>query len=120
MFNNSYSFLLIYPSSDVKEQFQNAIAYIDRPFNVYYYEQDDLEHNVDWLLSVCKIADTVIFDLDNTAAKIKTLASYIIANSNTYWLTNDTQSYYNKISINRVYNLDFIQTLIGEQLDTEE
>lgn len=120
LFNNSYSFLLIYPGNDIKQQFQNAIAFVDQPFNVYYYEQDDLEHNVDWLLSVCKIVDTVIFDLDNTSSRIKTLASYIIADPKTYWLTNDTESYYNKISINQVYNLDFIQTIIGEHLDAKE
>ena len=112
--------MLIYPSSDIKEQFQNAIAFIDQPFNVYYYEQNDLEHNVDWLLSVCKIVNTVILDLDNTSSRIKTLASYIIADPKTYWLTNDTQSYYNKISINQVYNLDFIQATIGEHFGTKE
>ena len=117
LFNQNYSFLLIYPSNNIKDQFQNAIADLDYPFNVYYYEADDLSHDVDWLLSVSKLADCVIFDVDNASPEIRTLASYLISFSNTYWLTNDTKSFYNKLSVNRVYNLDFIQKLIGEHFE---
>jgi|SRR5210317_661149 hypothetical protein len=116
VFNNNFSFLLVYPNNDIKQQFQDLIADIDHPFNVYYYEQDDLDHNVDWLLSLVNIADCVIFDIDNTALKIRTLASYIIAQNNTFWLTNDNDTYYNKLSTNRIYNLDFIKEKIYEKL----
>lgn len=119
IFNNNYSILLLYPSQSVKDQFQRSIAYLDHPFNVYVYEADDLSHDVDWLLSMVKIANVVIFDIDNTSSKIRTLASYIIANSNTYWLTNDNEPFYNKLSVNRIYNLDFLQTLIGEYFETQ-
>jgi len=116
VFNNNFSFLLIYPNSDVKQQFQQLIANIDHPFNVYYYEQEELDHNVDWLLSLVKMTECVIFDVDNTPAKIRTLASYIIAQNNTFWLTNDNDTYYNKLSTNRIYNLDFIKDKIYEKL----
>lgn len=118
LFNCNKSFLLIYPSQDVKEQFQRLLAPIDYPFNIYYYEVDDLSHDVDWLLSVLKIVDICIFDIDNTSSKIKTLASYIIAQNNTYWLTNDNEPFYNKLSVNRIYNLDFLATTIGELIET--
>ena len=116
VFNNNFSFLLVYPNNDIKQQFQDLIADIDHPFNVYYYEQDDLDHNVDWLLSLVNIADCVILDLDNTSPKIKPLASYIIAQNNTFWLTNENDTYYNKLSTNRIYNLDFIKDKIYEKL----
>jgi len=116
VFNNNFSFLLVYPNNDIKQQFQQLIADIDHPFNIYYYEQDDLDHNVDWLLSLVHIADCVIFDLDNTSAKIKSLSSYIIAQNNTFWLTNDNDTYYNKLSTNRIYNLDFLKDKIYEKL----
>lgn len=116
VFNNNFSFLLIYPSNDIKEQFQNLIANVDHPFNVYFYEQEDLEQNVDWLLSLIHIADTVIFDVDSTPPKVRALAGYIIAQNNTFWLTNDNDTYYNKLSINRIYNLDFIKELLHEKL----
>jgi len=119
IFNKDYTFLLIYPSNELKEQFQRVIAYADLPITVYRYEQEKDEHSIDWLLSVCKIAHTVILDIDNSPPEIRDLASYIISNSNTYWLTNSNSSYYNKLSINRVYNLDFIQQLIGDYIEAQ-
>jgi hypothetical protein len=56
-----------------------------------------------------KIVDYVIFDVDNSASEVRDLASYIIANPNTYWLTNSIDSVYNNISINRVYDLSFLK-----------
>ena len=119
IFNSDYTFLLIYPKDDVKQQFLRSISYVDLPLTVYEYEKDALEHDVDWLLSVCKLADIVIFDIDNTPPEIREIAGYIISNSNTYWLTNSTTSYYNKLSVNRVYNLDFIQQKLGEYIETQ-
>ena len=120
IFNQDYSFLLIYPSSNVKEQFQRAIAYLDIPITVYYYEPEELDANVDWLLSVAKITRTVILDLDNCPPKIRQIAAYILSNSNTYWLTNSNDNYYNKLSVNQVYNLDFIQQLLGDYIEAQK
>jgi hypothetical protein len=119
LFNNNFSFLLIYPSNSIRDQFQNAIATVDYPFNVYFYEADSLSHDADWLLSVAKIVDVVILDIDNCEPEVKNLASYFIANPNTYWLTNDSKSFYNKLSVNKVYNLDFIQKIIGDYIETQ-
>jgi hypothetical protein len=110
LFNHNKKFLLIYPSNDIKEQFNYLTLNYDEPVDVYIYEQDKLEHDIDWLLSVCKLADYVILDIDNCPPEIRELASYIIANNNTFWLTNSNDSYYNKLSVNRIYNLDFLQT----------
>jgi hypothetical protein len=108
LYNNDYSFLLIYPSTAIKEQFNNLISEIDRAFNVYLYEVEDDAHDPDWLLGLAKQADCVILDIDNCPSNITVLSSYFIANSNTYWLTNGEQLFYNKISPNRIYNLDSI------------
>jgi len=106
LFTNNQKFLLIYPSDDVKDQFNNLTLNYEEPLDVYIYEEDD---DVDWLLSVCHLADTVVIDIDNCPPKVRDLASYIIANTNTFWLTNSGDSYYNKLSINRIYNLDFLK-----------
>lgn len=120
IFNQDYTFLLIYPSAAVKEQFQRSIAYVDLPITVYKYEPDELDSDVDWLLSVTKIAHTVILDLDNCPPKIKQIAAYILSNSNTYWLTKSNDTYYNKLNVNQVYNLDFIQQLLGDHIEAQE
>jgi hypothetical protein len=116
LYNNNYSFLLIYPSTIVKEQFNNIISEDARALNVYLYEVEHDEHDPDWLLSLAKQADCVILDIDNCPSNIASLASYFIANTNTYWLTNGEQMWYNKISPNRIYNLD---SIVGGTIEKE-
>jgi hypothetical protein len=108
IFNNNKSVLLIYPSDTLKSDFQTLIQDWNINFNLYIYSLEETEHNIDWLLSLCKIADYVIFDIDNSTVDVRKLASYIIANTNTYWLTNEANTVYNNISVNRIYDLSFL------------
>lgn len=120
LYNNNTSFLLIYPSNFVKEQFQSAISGLDRNFTVYIYEQESLLHDVDWLLTYANVADFVILDIDNCPSQIRDLAGYIIANTNTFWLTKSDQTFYNKLSANRVWHLDFLREHLGGRLEKEQ
>jgi hypothetical protein len=101
--------LLIYPSEDLKQSFQTQIQDWETDFNLYLYNQESTEHDLDWLLTQVKFCDVTIFDIDNSTPDVRNLASYIIANSNTYWLTNDPNPVYNKLSIKRVYDLSFLE-----------
>jgi|TARA_B110000858_G_C17729185_1_gene439189 hypothetical protein len=131
LFTNDVSFLLIYPSRDVKDDFQNLIMKFKESFTVYIYEIPELEENVEigdatitkkdlhepqWLLNHCHIADYVILDIDNCPPIIRDLASYIVANTNTFWLTNDPNIVYNKLSNKRIYHLDYLVDIIGANL----
>lgn len=107
--NNNQSILLIYPSSGLKQAFQDIVQDWKLDFNLYLYNLEDTEQNLDWLLTVCKISDIVIFDIDNSSSQVRNLASYIVANSNTYWLTNELDPVYNNLSVNRIYDLTFLQ-----------
>jgi hypothetical protein len=122
VFNFNKSILLIYPSETLKQEFQTLVQDWDIDFNLYIYNLESAEHNYDWLLSMVKIADTVIFDIDNSTSEIRDLASYIItANLHTYWLTNAAQPVYNNISINRVYDLTFLKgEMNGVQQQSQE
>jgi hypothetical protein len=122
LFNNNLKFLLIYPTELLQNQFQDQIMLFDDDFDVYIYSisdnvEEDFEHDIDWLLSMTKIADIVILDVDNCPTIVRDLASYIIANSNTFWLTNSGETVYNKLNNNRVFTLDFLEKLIGEHLE---
>lgn len=108
LFNNNKSFLLIHCRDSIKQEFQSYIESWNSPLNIYIYDNSDEEENIDWLLSIAHIADTVIFDIDNSTQRVRNLASFIIANTNTYWLTNDTNPVYTNVSVNRVYTLDFL------------
>lgn len=137
LLTNNPSFLLIYPSSLIKEQFQQLIVKFESPFTLYMYEiyevevadalpdlpddeADKIKHDVDWLLKVCHIANFVILDIDNCPTIIRDLSSYIIANTNTFWLTKSTNQYYNKLSVNQIFNLDFLASKVGDYLETKQ
>src|SRR6056300_1035202 len=119
LYNDAISFLLVYPSKAIKEQFNNLLYNIDQPFNVYLYEYASDEHEVDWLLSTHKMVDYTILDIDNAPAEIRDLVSYFISNPKTYWLTNGEQMFYNKISNTRIFNLDYFANKIGGNFETQ-
>ena len=113
LYTQEYTFLLIYPSAIIKEQFQSLLSTISTNVIVYLYELET-EHEVEWLLDTFNQADTVILDIDNCNATIRSLSSYLIAKNKTYWLTNGDNPIYNILSKNRIFNLDFLESKLGE------
>ncbi len=109
LFNDCISILLIYPSNAIKDELQDHIKLQDKDVNVYMYQQEEHEQNHDWLLSVCRMVDYVIFDIDNSSPDVRMLASYIVSKSNTYWLTNAVNPVYTLLSVKQIYNLDFLK-----------
>jgi len=118
LYNDAVSFFLIYPSTETKKQFNNLLQNIDKPFNVYLYEHIGDEHEIDWFLSTHKIVDYTILDIDNCPSEVQNLASYLITNPNTFWLTKGEYMFYNKISNKRIYTLDYFYKKIGESFET--
>ena len=110
LYNNSYDMLLLCLSSELKDQALVYIAESNKPMNVYLYENCNHTYtNVEWLLSLIKGMDVVIFDLDNSDSYTNELASYIIAHTNVYWLTNSDNVLLSLLSRNRVYDLHFLK-----------
>lgn len=116
LYTNEYSFLLIYPSQTVKEQFQQLIAELDMPMHVYLYEPKDTEEP-EWLLDVFQSVDTVILDIDNCSALIRDLAGYFLSKDKTFWLTKADGKLYNVVNKHRLYNLDYLKDKIGGTLE---
>lgn len=118
IFNQNHSCLLIYPSEKIKKQAQEILSKSEGRQNIYLYELDDEEQDLDWLLTVAKMSDTVVLDLDNCSYEVKMFASYIISLPQTYWLTAEDRLLYNKLSPNRIYGLDVIEHLIGGNVES--
>ena len=106
VYNFNKSILLIYPNTAIKDELQNIVQDIDTNFNLYLYSLDDKEQNIPWLLDLVKQCDKIIFNIDASSPEVRQLASYIIAHQNVFWLTKAEISVYNKLSVNRIYNLD--------------
>jgi hypothetical protein len=113
--NKSLSFLLVQPSSNVRNQFQNLLEKFDQPLNIYLYDpQSEEERTYNWLLNVTKFVDYTILDIDNLDSIERNLASYIVSLPNTFYLTNDEFTPYNILSVNRIYNLDWLYEKLKE------
>jgi len=117
LFNQNASCLLIYPSESVRKETQEILASSKNGQNIYIYNVDEENIDVDWLLSVAKMSDLVILDLDNCTPHVRALASYLVSLPHTYWLTSDDWMLYNKLSPNRIYGLDVIEHLIGGKVE---
>lgn len=110
LFNNNFTLLLIGTRASLLTEMQNDILpKLECDLNIYYYDKSAYNKNeIDWLLSAFKMSDLVIYDIDNCSVEVRNLSSYFIAESKTYWLTNDINPVYNHISTNRIYNLQFL------------
>ena len=120
LYNDSVQILLISPSKNLQKEMQDKyLASTKDDVNVYYFNDKVYDkENINWLLSVFKMSDIVIIDIDNSPAYLRDLLSYMIGKNKTYWLTNAHDIVYNHISKNKVYTLDFMST-IGGNFETE-
>ena len=113
LFNLNASIFLIKPSKQLKIHFQNIISKIDEDLNVYIFDSE--EHNIEWLLSVSQQADFIIVDVDHCDPTTKLFLSFIMAQPNVHYITNDEITPYNLINRNRIYNLDWIVNKLKEE-----
>ena len=120
LLNSNLSFLLLNPSVTVKEQFNDFVQQYNIPFVVYLYEQEDPNHEPEWLLDTFHAADYVILDIDNCKSVVRDFASYFISKNKTFWLTSSGENMYNVLSKNRLYNLDFLTETIGGQFEQQK
>jgi flagellar biosynthesis protein FliP len=112
IFNQNTNIFLLYPSEKIKSDLQDVLADTVSPVNIYLYENTD-EHDIDWLLSIHKLSDIVLVELEQLPSEIKQIEAYLISQSNTYWLTKGENVWYNKLSVNKIYDLNFLTTKLG-------
>ena len=118
LFNLTLSYLLVKPSMHVKQQFQTILSQSIDDLNVFIFDQDDTD--ISWLLSVAQQADVVIVDVDNCDPITKQFITFMIAQPNAHYITNDELTPYNLISKNRIYSLDSIVEQLKKSQDDEE
>lgn len=121
LFNDSLQLLLLYPSKQIQDDIQNTfLSDVNFDVNVYFYDKPVYtKKELEWLLTVFKMCDTAIVDVDNTSPWARDILGYMIAKSKTFWLTNSQDSVYNSLSNNRVYDLKFLSK-IGDNFETEK
>jgi GTPase Era involved in 16S rRNA processing len=117
LFNLNLSYLLVKPSNHVKEQLNKILSQIIDDVNVFIYDAED--HDTGWLLSVAQQADIVIIDIDNCDQITQKFVTFMLAQPNAHYITNDELTPYGLISKNRIYNLDWIVEQLLQENDEE-
>lgn len=112
LFNINLSYLLVYPPKTIKTQFQQILARLDEDVNVFMLEE---ETDIEWLLSVGQTVDLVIIDIDRCDPKTKNFASFLLANPNVYYITEDEDTPWGLISRNRITDLNWILDQLSSQ-----
>jgi hypothetical protein len=114
LYDKAFNIMLMYPNNLIKDDLQQILAESLTDVNIYLYDLGKDDHAPDWLLSTFAISDVVIANLDDFENEIVALTSYFISFPKTFWLTNQENLYYNKISVNRVYSLDFLKNKLTQ------
>jgi len=113
--NQAISILVIQPSENLRKQLQTVLEKYNNAVNIYLYDpQVQEERSISWLLNLTKICDYTLLDLDNTTVIERNFASYLISLPKTFYLTNDESTPYNLISVNRIYDLDWLLPKLNE------
>lgn len=118
LFNLTLGYLLVKPSVHVKQQFQAILSQSIDDVNVFIYDQE--ENDISWLLGVAHQADVVIIDVDNCDLLTKQFVTFMLAQSNVHYITNDEITPYNLISKNRIYDLDWIVEQLKDQEEDDD
>jgi hypothetical protein len=109
---------LVKPSLLIKEQFQAILSQSIDDINVFMFDEE--EFDISWLLSVAHQADVVIIDIDNCDSVTKQFISFLLAQPNAHYITNNETVPYNLISKNRIWNLSQIVEQLQEEDGDEE
>ena len=114
LFNDAVQVLLVFPSSDLESQVQESLVDIEEDINIYLYNKEVYaEKDLDWLLTVFKMSEVTIIDIDSVPVYAKDLLSYMIAKNKTFWLTKGNNIVYNKLSNNKIKDFKFLSKLGG-------
>ena len=114
LFNDAVQVLLVYPTTDLKNAIQDKLVDIEDDINIYVYDKENYStEDIDWLLTIFKMSDIAIIDVDNVQSHARDLLSYMIAKPKTFWLTKGENRVYNKLSNNRFNDFKFLSKLGG-------
>jgi len=101
--NENVSVLLINLSEFDKSNFNDAAKELKQSVNLYLYDEDE-QNDIGWLITVADSVDYIFLNIDNSK-KIEWLIGWILNYSNTFYLTSAEHIPYNKINVNKVYDI---------------
>lgn len=107
--DQSPSILLVAPDKFLKKNLENFIAEKKQPLNLYFYFGN--ENDIKWLLTISKLSDFIIIDIDNCTNNILNFVSYMLTIPNSYYKTKNDNNDWSLINKNRFYDFPDIKGL---------
>ena len=117
IYNQNSNLFLINPAIDTKNELQEILESTQESWNVYLYEETNLDEYITWLLDVHRMSDVTIIDIDNVKGNTRDIVSYLISFTNTYWRSKGENILYNKLSSTRFWHCRDITKL--HKVDSE-
>lgn len=111
IYNQNKTVSLVCPTEETKQEFQKILAESNTPINVYLI--DETVEDFDYILTIHRMSEICVVDLDNLSPLLKKVESYLISFGNTFWLTKGNEKVYNMISTNRIYSIDQLNEKLG-------
>ena len=103
--NENKSILLVNPSDQDKDSFNESAKQISKSINLYLFNEDEEElDNTAWLIDVANSVDYIIINIDRSK-QIGWLIGWLLNFNKTFYLTTTDHIPYNKINVNRVYDI---------------
>ncbi len=112
--NKSQSIILVNTTPEEQETVSNWFSGhpLARELNVYFYNN---ERNLSWLVTAYNVAMYRYVNVDNTNDQSGTLLSYLLSLENTYYSTDDTNTFeiFRLLNTSRVTSIeDFLNRVI--------
>lgn len=108
VFDQSFNLLIIAPANDLTKSLEDFVVSNLKSINLYFYlgTEDDIK----WLLTIAKISDFIILDLDNCNEKILPFVSYILSLPNAHYRTSKSFVDWSILNKNQFYDFPEIKS----------
>ena len=112
IFDQAAILLAVCPGTALKDEIENYLLSVEEPVNVYLFNN---ETDIKWLLTVAKMSDHVLVDIDNCKQNVSHFLGYIMSMSNTYYKCEHMQVQWDLINQNRFYDFPNISKDTNER-----
>jgi len=102
IFDQAMSVTVISPGQDLKQQVEKFALEVDQHINIFFYA--GFEQDIQWLLTVSKMSDHVIIDIDNCPDDVSQFLSYLLSLPNTYYRSAAMKMPWDLLNKNRFYD----------------
>ena len=102
IFDQATTILAVCPDEDLKKNLETYVSTAESNLNIYLYEGHEQE--IQWLLTIAKMADIILLDIDNASEDVTHFLSYIISIPTTYYRCNHKNVPWDLLNQNRFFD----------------